>query len=159
MTTPSQRRYIATETAISVVINTVISIGFAYFTFRGLSRIATAALIPDAVPQSFMIALMSTVVPALLARKRVLAGTIEPVEHPTVRLARSLPIRASLVALIAAAAGFVMHYALLTTFAPGGLTLNATITFKAVYGATLAAIITPALLPVALSDPRHRSKN
>jgi hypothetical protein len=159
MITPSQRRYIAIETAISVVINTIISIGFAYFTFRGLPRIATATLIPDAVPQSFMIALMSTVVPAVLTRKRVLAGTIEPMEHTTAALVRSLPIRAILVAFIAAAAGFVVHYALLTTFAPDGLTLRAVIAFKAAYGAMLAAIVTPALLPFALSDPRHRFKN
>jgi hypothetical protein len=74
--TPAHRRYILVETMISVIINTVISIGFVFLAFGGQDRVAVAALIPDAIPQSFMIGLMSTVVPTLLTRRRVRSRTI-----------------------------------------------------------------------------------
>ncbi len=151
--TLAHRRYIAVETLISVIINTVISIGFVWFAFGGQSQVAVAALIPDAIPQSFMIALMSTIVPTLLTRRRRQAGTIAAMSRKTrPKLFGSLPVRALAAALVAALAGLAIHFVVLATFAPGGLTFDATLAFKAAYGAMLSAIVTPAMLLVALSD-------
>jgi hypothetical protein len=150
--TLAHRRYIAVETLISVIINTVISIGFVWFAFGGQSQVAVAALIPDAIPQSFMIALMSTIVPTLLTRRRRQAGTIAAMSRTRPKLFGSLPVRALAAAFVAALAGLAIHFVVLVTLAPGGLTFDATLAFKAAYGAMLAAIVTPAMLLVALSD-------
>lgn len=150
--TPSHRRYILVETLISVVINAVISIGFVWFAFGGQARVTVAALIPDAIPQSFMIALMSTVVPTLLTRKRIRTGTIAAMSQNFPKLLRSLPVRALTAAVAATLAGLATHSVVLTTLAPDGLSFGATLAFKAIYGAMLAAIVTPPMLRIALSD-------
>ena len=154
--TPSQRRYVFIETAISIVINTLISIGFVYLVFGGIARIATAALIPDSVPQSFMIALMSTIVPTLLTRKRLRAGSVAPLDWQIPRLLKALPVRALLIAFVAAAVGLAVHAILLGNIAPNELSFAMTLTFKATFGAILAGIVTAAefrhALPAGLLD-------
>lgn len=152
MLTRSQCRYLIVETAISVAINTVISIGFVYLAFGGQAQVATAALIPDAVPQSFMIALMSTVVPTMLTRRRRRAGLIEGHDNVVPDLLRSLPVRALLFAVITAVAGFAASALLIGTLAPPQLPFAAVLTGKAVYGALLAAVVTPFALTLALAD-------
>jgi hypothetical protein len=150
--TPAHRRYILVETMISVIINTVISIGFVFLACGGQDRVAVAALIPDAIPQSFMIGLMSTVVATLLTRRRVRAGAIAAMSRTFPRLLGSLPVRALVAALAATLAGLATHFVVLTTLAPDGLSLGATFAFKAIFGAILAAIVTPPMLIMALSD-------
>jgi len=149
---PSQRRYVAVETVISMVINTLISVGFVYLAFGGTGWIATAALIPDALPQSFMIALMGTIVPALLTRKRMRAGIVDGLDRQVPKLLRSLPALALLVAFVAAIAGLAVHAAVLINFAPNGLSFGTALAFKAIFGGMLAGIVTLATLPLALAE-------
>ena len=59
-------RYILVETAISVAINAAISACFAFLVFGGRTGIAlwgSGGLALDFAPQTFMIAMMSVVVP------------------------------------------------------------------------------------------------
>lgn len=148
--TPAQRRYIAIETAISIAINTLISIGFVWLVFGGAAHVTVSALVRDAAPQSFMIALMSTIVPTLLTRKRRRAVSIESLPGENPPLLRSLLVRAPLVAVIAALVGVALHAALLNVLTPDGLGFAATMVFKAMYGAALASIVTPIILRLAL---------
>jgi len=156
---PAQRRYILIETLISVVINTVISIGFVWFAFGGQQHITVAALIPDAIPQSFMIALMSTVVPALLTRRRVREGAIAALSRTYPKLLRSLPVRALAAAVVATMVGLATHSAVLTILAPDGLSFGTTLALKAIYGAILATVVTPPMLLIALSDRASRQSS
>ena len=150
--TSSRRRYVFVETAIGMLINTLISIGFVYLIFGGTAQISTAALIPDAVPQSFMIALMSTIVPTLLTRKRMRAGVVASSDRQIPKLMKALPVRALLVALLAAIAGLASHAFLLGSFSPSEMTFGTALIFKASYGAILAAIVTPITLQLALAE-------
>ena len=150
--TPLQTRYVVVETAISVGINTVISIAFVYLVFGGAATISSAALVPDALPQSFMIALMSTIVPTLLTRKRLRAGSVAPASRQVPTLLRTLPVRALVIALAAAAAGLAIHAILFGSLLPHRLSFGSALIFKAAYGAILAAIVTLVTLRIALAE-------
>ncbi len=82
----AHRLYIARETAVSVVINTMISALFMERVFGGRASIdlwGLHGLALDFVPQTFMISAMSVRVPTLIARRRMRAGAIEPLRLPT----------------------------------------------------------------------------
>ncbi|MEG3178867.1 hypothetical protein U1872_21780 [Sphingomonas sp. RB3P16] len=151
--TLAQRRYVAAETGISVAINAVISIAIAWLAFGGSARILTAALIRDALPQSFMVALMGGLVPTLLTRLRRRAGVVAGTGRPVPMLLKSVPVRIVLVAVIAAAVGVALHAVALPLLAPQGLSFGVAIVFKSLYGAMLAAFVTPVMLHFALADP------
>lgn len=146
--TPSQRRYITIETLISVAINTVISIAFAWLALGGSSSVAVRAVILDAAPQSFMITLMSVIVPGLLTRRRLATGQIAPLSGP----AASWPLAARAIgaALLAAAIGVALHVVLLGVIAVEVLPFWCVLALKAGYGASLAAVVTPIMLRYAL---------
>lgn len=146
--TPAHRRYVAVETLISVVINTAISIGFGWLAFGGASSVATRATILDAVPQSFMITLMSVIVPGLLTSRRIAAGRIAPRVGMPVRW--PLAVRAIAAAVVAALAGPALNAVVLTRWFPNTIGFESLLAIKAVYGAALAAIVTPLMLRYAL---------
>lgn len=148
-------RFILRETLVSIVINTVLSIGFFLLVFGRSQTVPLWGVgnwVFDAIPQSFMIALMGTLVPGMMAgkalRTRKLAVNGEP--QPFSRLA----LRALVTALIAAAAGYALAglVAELSGLKHFGWMLALAI--KAAYGATLAAIVTPFALRAALAA-RH----
>lgn len=149
--TSAHRRYVAVETLISVVINTAISIGFAWWVFGGASSVATRAAILDAVPQSFMITLMSVIVPGSLTSRRIAAGRIAPLVGKPIRW--PLAVRAIAAAVVAALAGLALNTAVLTWFFPNTIGFDNLLAIKAVYGAALAAIVTPLMLRYALQMP------
>jgi hypothetical protein len=100
----------------------------------------------DMIPQSFMVALMGTLVPSLLTRRRVAAGRIAGLEGRA-HVALNPFLRAILTAIVAAIAGT----ALLALMRPEiSLTLPMFVTAKAIYGAVLAAIVTPVALNAVL---------
>ncbi|MCW6528619.1 hypothetical protein NED98_00045 [Sphingomonas sp. MMSM20] len=148
------RRYIILETAISVAINAAISVAFVFLAFGGEAHIALPRLVRDAVPQSFMIALMSTIVPTLLTRRRVAAGAIAAIVLPRALWPRSLATRAICVAVVASLLGASLCALLLWLYAPAGLNFAGTLLFKAAFGAMLAAIVTPMMLRQALAEIR-----
>ncbi|OYY91633.1 MAG: hypothetical protein B7Y45_01195 [Sphingomonas sp. 28-66-16] len=150
--TAAHRRYIAVETAISVAINVVISIGFVFLVFGGTAHIAAASLIADAAPQSFMIALMSTIVPTLLTRRRRAAGVIAARPAVADRRDRALRLRAPLVAAAVAGIGVALNAALFLTLWHDGLGFAAALAFKAIYGGALGLAVTPPMLRIALSE-------
>ena len=105
---------IVRETCISIVINGAISVGIGLLLF-GLDRpVPSAALAWDFLPQSFMIALMGTLVPAMAVAAALLPGALA-----------ALLTRISL---------------------NGSMDAGDVLLLKAVYGATLAAVVTPIML-------------
>jgi hypothetical protein len=146
------QRYIVIETAISIVINTLISIAFVFLVFGRADHVASWALILDALPQSFMIALMSTFVPTLLTRKRLSAGKIPGLPGSLPRWAASLPVRAIAAAAAFAALGVLANAVLIALAAPEALPFSTVVVLKACYGAVLALIVTPIMLRLALQE-------
>lgn len=145
---PTHRRYLVVETLISVAINGAISFAFAWLMFHASSAVPARALIADSIPQSFMVALMSVVVPALLTSRRLAAGQIAPLPGKAVRY--PLAVRAIAAALAAVSCGLLLHLAVLAMGAPNSIGFTTLLALKVVYGAGLAAIVTPLMLRIAL---------
>jgi len=150
-------RYIFVETLISIAINAAISAGFAFFTFGGRTEIGLwgpSGLALDFVPQTFMIALMSVLVPTALTRRRVAAGAIRPPAGPPSRLPRNLAIRALLAAAIATLLLGGTATALLAALWSAPLGFATVLPLKILYGALVALLVTPPALRAALFDRR-----
>jgi hypothetical protein len=126
-------RVIARETMLSAIINGVLSLLFFLGVF-GLSRpIAWTALAADGLPQSFMVALMGSLVPGLIVGAR-LGRPKEPI------VARALAFGFGVLLLLGGGGWLLLHG--LAGSVPAGTALGA----KILYGAVLGALVTPAAL-------------
>lgn len=152
--TPGYARYIALETAISIVINMAITIGFFLLVFRGVQHLTTHALLIDAIPQSFMIALMGTLVPAWLTRQRIHRGALHGKCRPLYSSRVATVAAILLFTVISAGVGLAIHTAVVVHWAPDGTSFRSALLFKSLYGALLAAAITPISLYHTLSSNR-----
>ena len=86
MTTGSEAvdAYIRRETRISMAINAMLSllIFLAVFGLRQpVKSWGVGQWVFDFLPQSFMIALMSVLIPGMLARQKLQKGALRPVSH------------------------------------------------------------------------------
>jgi hypothetical protein len=125
---------IVRETVISIVINSAISLGVFLLIF-GIDRpVPSKALGWDFLPQSFMIALMGAMVPALLLRKR-LGTSLSQI------LICSIAIAIAATVVFGGTATVVMHRLI-----AGQIAADQALLLKLLYGAGLAAIVTPTAL-------------
>ena len=154
-------RYIIVETLIGMVINAAISAGFAFFVFGARDEVGlwgADGLALDFVPQTFMVALMSALVPSLLTRRRVAAGAIHARGTPS-PLPRNLLLRALLLALLATillGGGATIILAFLLS---GPVAFGILLPFKIAYGALVSALVTPLALRAALADPNMEGRS
>lgn len=162
--TPAQRRYVATEALIGATISALLSIGFVLLLFGRSSFVpvtGAGGLILDGVPQGFAIALMATLVPTLLTRRRLARGTVAPLP-PRRRLGPAgLPARA-LAAAVAGAALTSGLTALLPVVGvdvvPMGQVLIAKPFWGLLLGGGVAAVMTRAALATPVSGIVHQVK-
>ncbi len=147
--------YVRRETMISIIINVALSLAFFLLLFGGSEPVRVWGIANyafDFVPQSFMIALMSVLVPGLLATRRRKAGLVERVErHPW--LPQQLARRAVLVALLAVLFGAGIVILVLFAARVDTLGWKPALAFKLAYGGALAAVVTPPTLRAALYQP------
>ena len=155
------RRYIAVETAISLGLNIAFSALFFFIVFGRSDHIdlwGTHGFALDYFPQTFMIALMSVIVPTILTRKRVKGGRVMRRESSmSARLPKNVILRAIMLACLACvtlAAVAVWITASFWSVEPAHSNL---LLLKLAYGAAVAAILTPIALVAALSDDRPRA--
>jgi hypothetical protein len=154
-------RYIFIETLISIVINAVISAGFALFVFGGRTEIplwGASGIAFDFVPQTFMIALMSVIVPTALTRKRIRAGALSQESHQSAPLPRNLFARALLIAFLATIVLGGMAIVLTICLWGGPADFKMVLPIKILYGAMVALVVTPLALRAALAD-KHEKKD
>jgi len=128
---------IVRETAISVLINTAISVGFFLLVFSFGPPVATRALAPDFLPQTFMVALMGSLVPALLIRRR--SGA------PVAAIVRRTLLIAFAALVVAGGGAFAVTHA-----SDVMLASSTALAIKAAFGAVLAAIVTPLAVAATL---------
>jgi hypothetical protein len=153
--TPSIRGYVVRETLISVVINSLLSALFVWLAFGGVAAVAVwgeGGLAFDFIPQTFMISLMSVLVPTLLTRKRRRAGAVDRCEPVLPWLPRNVILRAVSIAIAAtlvfsSAGAFTLAAAI-----PGPVPILTVAAFKIAYGALVAVIVTPLGLCIALGE-------
>ncbi len=155
MPAPKDPHYIAVETGISVVINVLISAAFMFLVFGRADSIdlwGPHGLALDFVPQTFMITLMSVIVPTLLTRKRLAGGRITRRTPRMRQWPKNLVLRAS---LLAASMTLVLGGAatlLLASIWAGPLPFWPVFGGKLAYGALTALIATPIGLFLALTE-------
>ena len=145
--------YIRRETAGSIVINTVLSLGFFLAAFGRTDPVQVwgiGAYAFDFVPQSFMIALMSTLVPGLLTAKRLRAGAVGRLDAAS-RWPSSLVLRAIVLAVASAVIGAGLATLVLRALGAEGIPWGVALAAKLAYGAALAAAVTPIGLRAALA--------
>lgn len=142
----SRQQYLIKETLISVAINTGLSIGFVFLAFHGRSRImlnGAHGIIVDMVPQTFMVTLMSCLVPGLLTSSRHAAGKLGWHQHAVSRSVLHIWLRAPAVALLATCVVVASSWLSFPHIIPGGLTFRELLISKAIFGMTLATLVTP----------------
>lgn len=145
--------YIRKETLISMVLNGVFSLTFFLIVFGQAATIPLWGVgnwVFDMLPQSFMITLMSTLVPGALTAKRLRAGVLHPSSQQS-RLPRSLALRAVLLSVAAALLGTTVVAALAWASGLTALDWLPALILKVLYGIVLAAVVTPIGLRGALA--------
>jgi len=147
--------YIAIETAISVLISGFLSLLFAWLIFGGRTHAdlwGASGLAIDFVPQSFMIALMGSLVPTLLTRSRLKRGKITAMAASSKQGLPENPfVRALAIAMASTVAGSMIAIILLSILMSGPLPVFPVYAIKIAYGCILAAVVTPISLRRALS--------
>ncbi len=149
------RGYIRRETMISMAINAALSLAFYLAVFHVTDRVLLWGLgnwVFDFVPQGFMIGLMSTLVPGALTAGRLRRGEVLYLDSTT-GLPRRLGIRALLLALTSAVGGTIVMAAAMQAVDIQQLGAISAGVLKVIYGAALAAIVTPIGLGAALARP------
>jgi hypothetical protein len=152
----TQMRYIATETVISVFINVIISAIFMMLIFGSQKRIelwGPHGLAFDFAPQTFMITLMSVLVPTALTRRRLRMGSLESDRTARTRKwPRNLWWRALLIAVALTVFLGGLSLGLLALAWKGPVDFRTAFAFKLLYGALVALVATPFSLRIALSE-------
>lgn len=146
-------QYVRRETAVSVIINCVLTIVLFFVVFGGLRAVpvwGSGGWVFDFLPQSFMIALMSTLVPGFIAQRKVRAGTVATIPATT-PLPRNLLIRALVLAIGSAVLGTAIVAMVASGAQQASLPFAVALLLKVVYGAILAAVVTPLALRAALA--------
>lgn len=150
------------ETAISIAINMVLSAA-AFLLLFGYGGVVPVAglhgLAVDILPQALIVAIMGSLVPGLLTRRRLRGRAVAPREG-TARL--PLAARALLVGLgVMVVAGGGAWLACRSSDV-ASMTAAAALSIKVLFGGAVALIVTPSavrsalLAPAAWSDPGHR---
>lgn len=152
--------YITKETAISIIINTMLSVVFVFVSFHGMERIPLwghGGLLRDAIPQSLAIAFMGSLIPAWITLRRSrITGLPVPATIRRVR-PRNVVLRSVLTAAAAGIVG-VSLWGILLTHLPTALQFSDVLVLKASYGAVEASVVTPIALLLALHDAAERQR-
>lgn len=148
----SPEAYIRRETLLSVGINATISLILFLIVFGVANPVevwGVGKFAFDFLPQAFMIALMSTLVPGVLTERKIRQGKLQTIDGRS-RLPKALSLRAI---LIATTAGLVSASAFAGVFLLSGLTVlgwSAALALKLAFGAGLAVVVTPIGLRAAM---------
>lgn len=141
--------YLRAEVRVSIAVNAALSLVFFLAVF-GLPHAVPIGGIGnyafDFVPQSVMIGLMSTLVPGAITRHRIGIGRIDGVGESV----GALVLRSLLMAIACAVGGGLLAVALEVLCGQATLAIGPAVAGKILYGAVLAAIVTPLGLRRAL---------
>jgi hypothetical protein len=149
------RKYVAAETLISVFMNSLLSAAATWLAFGGDAQIrlwGSAGLALDFIPQSFMVGLMSALMPTLLTRKRRRQGRPLHLAGAPPALPRNLLLRALVFAVATVVVAGGVAVLLLALFGPHTYSLDAVFVLKTGYGAAVAVVVTLIALSAVLRE-------
>lgn len=145
--------YIRREVPVSMAINAVISLGFFLLVFGPSKPVPVWGLggwVFDFLPQGFMVALMGTIVPGVIATRKRARGAIAPFDGGS-RLPRTVLPLALLLAVVSALAGTMLVAAIAWLSDTASLSPIAGGVLKVVFGGLLGGLVTYTGLHAILS--------
>jgi hypothetical protein len=151
----AHRKYLLIETLISVIVNSLLSLFFAWVVFGKRENVdlwGPGGFAIDFLPQSFMVALMSMLVPGLLTRRRLRAGKIAPLQGLGLPMPRNMLLRALLMALLAVLVFGSLGVLLSSALWLGPVSVKTVLALKVIYGAVISAPITLVALRAELAQ-------
>ena len=151
----ANRQHLLRETAISIVINGVLSALFVWLLFGGISQVplwGTGGLPFDFLPQTFVITLMATLVPTAIMRKKLRDGKLTRLVGSVRSLPRNLLLRALLLAIVVTPVAVGLSILALAAAWSGSLGFVPVLILKVVYGAVLALLVTSFAIRTAMAD-------
>ena len=151
--TAAVRAHVRRETAISIVINMAIGAGFFLVLFRGTDPVpvwGAGRFAADFLPQGFMIGLMGSLVPSLLARRQVARGALAPVPAASM-LPKGLMTRCVVLAVVSMLLLAGLAAAALAASGVATLPFAIGLAFKIATSAAVAAAVTPIAIRATLA--------
>jgi hypothetical protein len=158
--TTQHSRYLTIETAVSGIVNAVLSIIFFFIVFGKAEVIpvdGNPGLVVDALPQTFMVVFMTTLVQTLLTRQRLKKGQLEALDGRGAPLPANLFVRALVIAGLAVLVAGVLHALLLPALTPPEWPFLTALIYKGAYGALVGMAVSRLILPAALRDASRPS--
>lgn len=154
MTDP-HRSYVQRETLKSGVIGLVLSAAFAFLILGGQPAVplhGPKGLVMDALPQTFVVAFMTTLAPTLLTRRLVRSNAVAGLEPVGFWLPQNAFLRSLLFALPITLVAWLGHSLLLPLITPASWAFPLVLAYKGIYGAALGIFLTPVVVRAALGD-------
>ncbi len=152
----TQTRYIVVETAISMFINMILSALFMALVFGKQDRIelwGPHGLALDCAPQTFMISLMSVLIPTAIARRRLRLRLIVGYRGVQgIGWLRNLWWRALLIAVVMTVTLGATSVGVMAANWKGPVGFWTAFPFKLLYGALVALLATSLSLRIALAQ-------
>ena len=136
------RKYLTVETTSSFVVNALLNYGPAYLIFRNHPVVAMSGkggMLQDSVGETFIVAFLSYLVPALISRRRRKTGKL-PVSGMESKPEGNAYLRALAVAAVFTAVLTGLNFLLLPRIFGGSVMLHTELVFKTFYGAVLGAL-------------------
>jgi hypothetical protein len=158
--TTQHSRYLTIETAVSGVINAVLSVIFFLLVFGRADLIpvdGNPGLVVDALPQTFMVVFMTTLVQTLLTRQRLKKGQLEALDGRGAPLPANLFVRSLVIAVLATILAGALHALLLPGLTPAQWPFMTALIYKGAYGALVGMAVSRLILPAALRDAARPS--
>ena len=149
------RTYVVVETLVSVFMNTLLSACATWLAFGGHAVVGLwggQGLALDFIPQSFMVGLMSGLMPTLLTRRRRRQGRVLRIEGRPPALPGNLLLRALLFAVATVVIAGGAAVLLLWRFGPETYGPGVLFAIKTSYGAVVALIVTLIALRAVLRE-------
>ncbi|WP_114955078.1 hypothetical protein [Sphingosinicella terrae] len=147
----ASRAYVARETLVSVVITMAISALMTWVVFGGGVAAERREVLLDFLPQTFMIALMGSLVPGVMARRQVRRRALARRAGPPPKL-RSLTLRSFGAAMASTLLFGAIGAALVVALFAEAVPIASLFGFKCAYGGSVALVVTPVAIRAALRD-------
>lgn len=147
------QQVIRREMITSAVISAIISAFFVFAIFGGVPLISLWGMSGDALdflPQTFMLSLMSSLIPALLLRRKLVRKKLQTVAGRTRQLSRYVVLRSLLLALFVTPVGSLMGIAVLYLLSGDSIAFYMLLINKIMYGAIIAALVSRQSLRVTI---------
>lgn len=151
----AHRRYLQIESSVSAVANGFFSLLATWLAFGGRTAIdlwGPGGLAFDYLPQSFMVALMSTLIPGFLTRRRLLNGKVLPLAW-SFRLPGNFVWRSLVLAIASAAVFGGLAMGITVVLWRGPLGIGSVFALKILYGVVISIPVTLVGLRASLASP------